>query len=320
MAVHAPPEIEVQYRMLREGAGLIDRSSRGKIDLFGPEAAAYLQGQVTNDVEALAPGHGCYAALLNHKGRILADMRVLLRGPGEIWLDTEPSAVDTLRSKLDMYKVGRDVELADRTSERAIVSLIGPRARAVAGVDLPSEEDAFVEAVINGAAAIVVATQDGVDVIIDASSAQDVTSMLLERGAERVSEEACEILRIERGRPRFGHDMSEENFPGELGLEERAVSFTKGCYVGQEPVARMHYRGHPNRHLRGLLLSAPAAPAELISREGKEQGRITSTCVSPSIGPIALALVRREVEPGEAVTVEPADARAEVVRLPFEVA
>jgi folate-binding protein YgfZ len=143
---------------------------------------------------------------------------------------------------------------------------------------------------------------------------------LAEAGAHEVSPEAAEIVRIESGRPRHGVDMSEDNLPAEAGIVDRAVSFTKGCYVGQEPVARMHYKGHPNRHLRGLRLRQQAAPGTPLVHEGKEVGRVTSAALSPALGPIALALVRREVEPGDSVRAGMDGPDAVVEALPFQTA
>ena len=134
-------------------------------------------------------------------------------------------------------------------------------------------------------------------------------------GVEEVPHEVAEVLRVEAGRPRLGLDMTGETIPEEAGLNERAVSFTKGCYVGQETVARLHYRGKPNRHLRGLRLSEPAERDGPILLGEKEVGRVGSTTVSPTLGPIALALVRREAEPGDTVSV--CGAPAELVELPF---
>ena len=164
-----------------------------------------------------------------------------------------------------------------------------------------------------------VTTDAGVDLLFYASQSTSIEQLVA--GIQPVSEDAAEIVRIESGRPRFGVDMSEDNFPGELGLEERAVSFTKGCYVGQEPVARMHHRGHPNRHLRGLTLSQPAATGEAVTRSDSDGamtqvGRVGSPAVSPALGPIALALIRREVEVGTEVIA--AGGPAKVVALPFE--
>jgi tRNA-modifying protein YgfZ len=317
MATRALPELESQYKSLRGGGALVTRR-HGSLALIGSDAVEFLQGQVTNDVEALEPGLGCYALLLNPKGRILADMRVLYRSNEELVLDTEASALDVLRSKLRMFKIGRQLEIEDRTEEHAVLSLIGPGARATLPVSPPEREHAFVEVEVEGTPALVVATDLGIDLILPSSRAGDVAAALGQRGAEEVSEEAAEIVRIESGRPRYGFDMSEDNLPGELGLEDRAVSFVKGCYVGQEPVARMHYRGHPNRHLRGLELSALATRGDAVTSADKQVGSITSAAVSPALGPIALAVLRREVEPKQVVAVGPGGMSATVVELPFE--
>ena len=125
--MRATAEPESQYLAVTEGAGLIDRSQRGKIDLSGPDAIEYLQGQVTNDIEALPVGTGCYAALLNPKGRILSDARVLVRDPQRLWLDTEQSSLEVALSELRTYKIGRKVEVADRSAERALLSLLGAK-------------------------------------------------------------------------------------------------------------------------------------------------------------------------------------------------
>jgi folate-binding protein YgfZ len=135
---------------------------------------------------------------------------------------------------------------------------------------------------------------------------------------EEVSEESAECLRIESGRPRLGLDMDGDTIPQEAGINERAVSFTKGCYVGQETVARLHYKGKPNRHLRGVRLSEPVSPGDAILLDEKQVGTIGSACVSPRLGPIALALVRREASPGATVTVGGMGAAGgDLVELPF---
>jgi tRNA-modifying protein YgfZ len=149
------------------------------------------------------------------------------------------------------------------------------------------------------------------------SESQRLLSALTARGAVPVSFAAAEIVRIESGRPRHGVDMTADNLPGEVGLDQRAVSFTKGCYVGQEPVARMHYRGHPNRLLRGLLLSEPARPQDQVMTGDREVGKVTSACISPVLGPIALAILRREVESSDEVLVGEPGAAANVIELPF---
>jgi folate-binding protein YgfZ len=298
-----------EYERLRETAGLVDRSERGKFRLTGAEAAEFLQGQVTNDVEALEPGRGCYAALLDHKAKIRADMRVL-RGGDWFWLDCEAIGRDALAQTIRMYSLGRDVRSEDVTQSRAILSLIGPAAREALEVAPPEEEHAFVE----GEHGLYVATDLGVDVICGSSDAAAVREAL---AIEPVAEEAAECLRIERGRPRHGVDMGASTIPQEAGLNERAVSFTKGCYVGQETVARLHYRGKPNRHLRGLRLTAPASRGDQIVFGEREVGTIGSSCVSPAHGPIALALIRREASPGDTVHVGESRIEAEIVNPPF---
>jgi tRNA-modifying protein YgfZ len=299
-----------EYELLTTGVGLLDRSSRGKLRLTGAEAAEFLQGQVTNDVEALEPGQGCYAALLTHKGKVQADMRVL-RGPDWIWLDSEAEALPVLLRNVQTYSIGRDVRAEDVSGSHAILSLLGPGAREALDTPPPEPEHSWVE----GEHGLYVSTDLGVDVICPAEDADAVTGAL---GVEAVSEEAAECLRVESGRPRFGREIDAETIPQEAGLNERAVSFTKGCYVGQETVARLHYKGKPNRHLRGLRLSEPAEPGAVLRLEEREVGRVGTVVVSPTLGPIALAIVRREAEPGETVLVGASASPAEIVDLPFE--
>jgi folate-binding protein YgfZ len=289
------------YELVTESAGLIDRSDRAKFIVRGSEAADFLQGQVSNDVEALEAGSGCYATVLTHKGKLRTDLRIL-RDEDSFWLDTEAIGHAVLEHMLRTYSLGRDVQFEDLTESRALLSLVGPAARERLDAAPPAEEHAFVR----GEHGTYVATLLGVDVIAAPGTTLEV---------EPVSEEAGECLRIEAGRPRLGYDMDADTIPQEAGINERAVSFTKGCYLGQETVARLHYKGKPNRHLRGLRLSEPAERGTDILLGERVVGRLGSTCVSPRLGPIALALVRREAELG--ATVEVGGAPAEVVRLPF---
>ena len=308
-------ELDGQYRALREGAGLVDRSGRRKLVVAGPDAAEFLQGQVTNDVEALAPGEGCYAALLDRKGHMQADMRVLRLDPNQLWLDAEPEAGDVLRRHLSMYRVGREVEISE--PERSILSLIGPAAGRVAGIEALAPEYAHREIDVGGVRCRAVATNLGVDLICSASEASEVADALVRNGAEQASEAAAEIVRVETGRPRFGREMTTATIPQEAGIDERAVSFTKGCYIGQETVARLHYKGKPNRHLRGLRLEAPVSDGDAIALDGREVGRIGTAVLSPALGSIALAVIRREAAPGARVDVGENAVAAEVVDLPF---
>jgi folate-binding protein YgfZ len=309
-------ELDAQYRQLREECGLLDRSERGKLIVSGSEAAEYLQGQLTNDVEALAPGEGQYAALLDRKGHMQADMRVLRTSAEEFWIDTEPEALAAARRHLETYKIGRDVAVADLTGERAILSLIGPRSVEIAATAvLPEHASDATD--IGGVACLAVGTAGGIDLIAKSNETERLHDSLVAAGAVEVGREAAEVVRIEAGTPRFGAEMSAETMPAEAGIVERAVSFTKGCYIGQEPVARLHYKGRPNRHLRGLELSAPATPGASLRLGEKEVGRVGSACVSPARGPIALAIVRREAEPGAELVVGEDGVTARVVDLPF---
>ena len=298
-----------EYELLRDAVGLVDRSSRGKVTLFGGEALEFLQGQVTNDVEALSEGTGCYAALLSHKGKVRADMRVL-RGADRVWLDTEPGLQAILEQTVRMYGIGRDVRVEDVTAERALLSLLGPAARSTLDVEPPGVEHSFVE----GEHGLYVTTHLGVDVICAASDADGVRAAL---DVDEVSEDAAECLRIESGRPRLGLDFDTDTIPEEAGLNERAVSFTKGCYVGQETVARLHYKGKPNRHLRGLRLSEPGTRGDELRLDGRTVGAVGSVSISPVLGPIALAVVRREAAPGDVLEVGESGATAKVVDLPL---
>jgi tRNA-modifying protein YgfZ len=193
---------------------------------------------------------------------------------------------------------------------------MGPRSAELAGAEALALEHGHTGVELGGAPALAIRTDAGVDLLLAAEEADRAASALLEAGAEDVSEEAAEILRVESGRPRFGREMSSAAMPAEAGIVERAVDFEKGCYIGQEPVARLHYRGRPNRTLRGLRLERPAPDGAALLLGEKEVGRIGTACISPALGPIALAIVRREAEPGASVEVDGAGA-AEVVELPF---
>jgi tRNA-modifying protein YgfZ len=286
------------YLLAKTDAVLLDRSDRGRLLLTGADVADFLQGQVSNDVEALAPGTGCYATLLTAKGKIRCDMRIL-HGEGWFLLDSEPQALPVLEHMVRVYSIGRDVK-AER-DERPLWSVIGPEARAALDNPPPATEHSHT----SGELGLYVATAEGVDVFGERPDLPQTTP------------ETAEILRIESGRPRLGFELGDDVIPQEAGINERAISFTKGCYVGQETVARLFYKGKPNRHLRGLRLSEPVERGAVIHGHDRELGHISSTCISPTFGPIALALVRREAVPGDSVKVGDAGTVAEVVELPF---
>jgi tRNA-modifying protein YgfZ len=286
---------------------VVDRSERGKLALTGPEAKTFLHGQVTNDIEGLAAGSGCYAAFLTHKGKMLGDLRVFDLGD-ELLLDCERVALQELFNMIRRYKLGLNVELEKRTLEMGLFSVIGPSA-----LDVGADEHACARVSLGGASVVLARTDVGVDVFFWAADRDAVRGALEFPDGD---EALAEIVRVESGRPRFGVDLDADAvIPQEAGLNERAVSFTKGCYVGQETVARLYYRGKPNRRLRGVRLSAPAPSGSELRLGEKTVGRLGSSVVSPSFGPIGLALVRREAEDGATVSVDGAPAL--IVDVPF---
>jgi folate-binding protein YgfZ len=297
-------------RLLTEDVALVDRSERGKLALTGPQAKELLSGQVTNDIEALVPGSGCYAALLTNKGKMQTDLRVLDTAD-ELWLDTERVGLQALFDTLRRGAVGWQAQLHKRTLQQALLSLVGPRAADAAGGAVGSEY-ANRRAQLGGADVLLVATDLGIDVVCAAEDAERVRGAL---DVPAVPEAAAEVVRVESGRPRYGVDLDEATIPQEAGLNERAVSFTKGCYVGQETVARLYYKGKPNRHLRGLRFSAPVPSATPLVLGEREVGRVGSSVVSPRLGPIGLALVRREAGVGDELAA--GSAVAVVSELPF---
>ncbi|HEX3392200.1 MAG TPA: glycine cleavage T C-terminal barrel domain-containing protein [Solirubrobacteraceae bacterium] len=332
-------ELIREYAALTEHCGLLDRSERGKLALTGADAVEFLNGQVTNELLDLTPGHGCYAAFLTHKGKMLGDLRILAVGddtvyddhgdsatdaqkaaPTELLLDTERVALQGLFDMIRRFKVGYRVDLHKRTLEASLLSLIGPAAAMTAErafswpVELPEHEN---DHVLAGQVRLV-ATNFGFDLLCASDATASVLESLKGAGAEPVSEAAAEIVRVEGGRPRYGIDIDENTIPQEAGLNERAVSFTKGCYVGQETVARLHYRGKPNRRLRGLRLSDPTASGAELHLGERPVGALRSTVLSPTFGPIGLALLRREAEPGATLAVGDGGATATVVELPFQ--
>jgi tRNA-modifying protein YgfZ len=325
VAVTATATFENDYTAATGSCGILDRSERGKLALTGAGSKEFLHGQVTNDILALTPGHGCFAALLTPKGKMLGDLRVLDTGD-ELLLDTERVALQELFNMIRRFSIGYDVELHKRTLESGLLSLIGPSAGdvvAAAGsapantsAAPPETELEHVAGRIGGADVRLIRTDLGIDVLFDAGALDAVRAALLESGATEIGPEAAECLRIERGRPRYGVDLDDSVIPQEAGLNDRVVSFTKGCYVGQETVARLFYKGKPNRELRGLRSAAPLPVGTELHYDDRLVGTVTSSALSPRLGTVALALVRREAPPG--TTVSAGDAGdVQVVGLPF---
>jgi folate-binding protein YgfZ len=298
------------YEVLTTGCGVVDRSETGKLLITGPQAAEFLDGQVSNDIARLEQGHGRYAALLTTKGRMVADLRILHRADGFLLL-CERVALQALFDQMRRGLIGWDAVLEKRTLQLGLLSLAGPSADAVAqaaGLPVPGPDE-------HAVAGPVVRTDLGVDVLPEAEQTAATLAALQRAGAEPVPEAAAEIVRVEHGRPRYGIDLDESVMPEEAGIVDRAVSFTKGCYVGQETVARLHWKGKPNRHLRGLRLDGPASAGDPVLAGDREVGHVGSVVRSPRRGPLALAVLRREVAPGDRVTA--GAATAEVVALPF---
>ncbi|HWD69491.1 MAG TPA: glycine cleavage T C-terminal barrel domain-containing protein [Solirubrobacteraceae bacterium] len=316
---------ETDYATVTSGVGLLDASERGKLALTGPDAKEFLQGQVTQDINGLTPGHGCYAALLTQKGKMLGDLRVLNVGPpasaaAALLLDTERVALQGLFNMIRTFSLGYDLQLHKRTLECGLLSLIGPLADELitgAGATLGPAEHDHCELSLGANTVRVIRTDVGVDVLCGAEQLPTVRDALLAAGAVEVAEAAAEAVRIEHGRPRYGIDLDDSVIPQEAQLNQRAVSFTKGCYVGQETVARLFYRGKPNRELRGLTSAEPLAVGTQLTLEGRVVGTVTSSSVSPRLGAIALALVRREAPVG-AIVAAGEQHEAVVCDLPFD--
>jgi folate-binding protein YgfZ len=314
----------------REGAGLFSLRDRGLVVVEGADRVRWLNGMLSNDVAALRPGRersGCYALLLTRIGRIVADVHVLLR-EGAFWLETDRAAVAPLLANLSKFIIADDVRLSEASAAWDRLALEGPAAGEIfagaAGEPARLAPDAADDFAIAGipllAAAWGVSGEDALQLFVPAGRAEPVAQALRRAGAGRLldaGEDALEILRIEAGTPRFGRELSEEVLPAEVGLA-RAVSSTKGCYTGQEIVARMATRGGQSHALVGLALAGGAVPAagSPVSAQGTRVGEVTSAALSPRAGAIALAFVRRaSAAPGGEL--EAAGRRARVAELPF---
>lgn len=305
-----------EYVAASQEAGLLDRSERGKLAISGPDAAAFLDSVLSNDIAALTPGHGADATLLTHKGRMLAEVRVL-RSDDELLLDTERVSLQALFDALRQFRIGYRAELHKRTLEVALFSVIGPKADRLLRPAPADEELSHVACDVAGHPARLVRTRLGLDVLCDADDRDAVWVGLLAAGALPIAEATFEAARIEAGIPRYGVEMDETTMPQEAGIHERSVSYAKGCYIGQETVARLYWKGKPNRLLRGLRFSDAVEGGAPLRQNERDVGSVASITASPRLGLIGLALVRHEVEPGDILTVGDTSATATVVELPF---
>jgi tRNA-modifying protein YgfZ len=323
-----------EYASLGDGAMLTDRSARGRMRFDGPKAAEMLTGLVTNDVLALVPGHGQYAAALSPKGRIIADVRIFARAD-HLLVDVPPRARDGWDALVRKYINPRVAPYLDVSTEMRQVALAGVAARAILGGAAGLAREALaglspyahIDAEVGGRPAMIVRSvdldADAYEIFFPADAFGAIWQRLQAGGATPGGLLAWEIARIENGRPEWGIDIDDTTIPQEANLEElHAISFTKGCYTGQEVVARIHFRGHVNRHLRGLSLGRSELPREraaLLSLDGKQVGDVRSSALSPRMGAIALAMVRREVEVESIVIVDGSGGQmqGQIVALPF---
>ena len=320
------------YGALRDGAALADRRGLVRVIVGGGQAAEAMNGLLTNDVLALTPGTGLYAAALTPKGKIIADVRVFRR-TDDLLLDTSAAAAPGFLAMLRKYLNPRLAKWADVTAVLGGIGIAGPRSRAVLAAVLGHTDPALSAFVayqhhrfqFDGAAVDVARVPDfgveGFDLFVPVEVAAALAARLSAAGAVPLDHEAAEVARVEAGLPLYGTDMGDDTLAQEANLDElHGISYTKGCYTGQETVARVHFRGHVNRHLRGLR-SEVALPwgASLTGANGQPCGDVRSTVHSPRLGHLALAMLRREMETGANVTVNWAEgeAEAQVVSLPF---
>ena len=300
------------YTAARERAAWLDRSNRGRIVVSGHDRHSYLQGLLTNDIAALTPGTGCYATYLTAQGRLIADLWVYELGD-VVLLAMHGDVKDTVLARLDQFIFGEDVQLGDVTATFAGVAIVGPEApailaRVVTGVNADTlaalAEHGNVRARLGDAPAIITHTTDvgesGFDVYVGWEQRDALVLALESAGAVPLDAKSAEAIRIEAGVPLFHRDMDEETIPLEAGIEQRAISFTKGCYVGQEVIIRVLHRGHGRvaRRLVGLAVDGPVTPERgaVIEAGGKVVGEVTSAAFSPRLGrPVAMGYVQRDV-------------------------
>ena len=313
LAATQPPD----YRAVLEGAAIGAIAPRRQIAVAGQDRASYLQGLLTNDIQALVPGSGCYAAWLTPQGRMLTDMHVLESG-GMILLDVPAELTEVTLARLEQFVFTEDVKLGSFAQSMTGVWLHGPRAAAVLeGVlegaqGLADWTDYHHTQLEFGGEPVVVARIDqlavpGYCLYLDPSRESPVLEALAQGGAVVAGAEAIEAARIEAGYPVFGVDMTDDTIPLEAGIEERAISFSKGCYVGQEVIIRVLHRGHGRvaRRLVGLRVDGPRpAPGARLFADERDIGFVTSAAESPRLGTIAMGYVHRDfVEVGTRVAV-----------------
>jgi tRNA-modifying protein YgfZ len=323
-----------EYEALRAGCMLVDRGERHRLAFSGDKAAETLTGLVTNDVAGLAVGDGQYAAALTPKGKIIADLRIF-RQADRLLVDTSARAAEGWTATVQKFVNPRLARYADLSEPLGDIGVFGAQSRRVTaeltGVSAAALQilPLYGHLVAQHARGPVLVARvpdaglEGYELLAAPEVLRELWSRAVAAGATPTGLEAWEVARIEAGRPEWGLDITDGTLAQEANLDElHAISYTKGCYTGQETVARVHFRGHVNRHLRGLR-TAHGAPlpygAQLIDGTGKAVGEVRSATLSPRLGNIALAMVRREVEPGSTVDCRWSGGRADVTvwQLPF---
>lgn len=314
-----------EYRALRHGAGIVDRSVRGVVEASGPDGGSFLQSLVAQDLDPIGDGQGAHSLLLQPNGKLDVDFR-LLRVGDAYWLDCEPGLGARLASSLARYRIRVDAQIDDRSDEWGCLAVKGADsgaavARAV-GIEVPRGQHEHV-----GWEGLRVARADwpgvpGIDLVGPRPALEEAWSAMTGQGVRPAGIEALEAVRVEAGVPRQGLDIDERTIPQEARLDETAVSFEKGCFLGQELVCRIRDRGRVTRVLRGLVCSGDAdvpRGAEVV-RGGEPVGRVTSAARSWELGAtVGLGTVRAEVEPGGEVSLrwDGGDAAAVVRALPL---
>jgi tRNA-modifying protein YgfZ len=322
-----------EYTAACDHAAVFDQSHRGKVEAVGKEALFFLHNLSTNDIKGLAVGAGCEAFLANARARTLAHVSVYRlppETPGTLWLDAGPGMGEKVFRHLDRHLISEQVELADRTHDLAQVHLCGPEARAVLeralGGPVSDLGELHHEGRPLGAGTVQVRRHDllnppGYDLLWPAPDAAAFWEALTRAGALPAGREAFEVLRVEAGLPLYGVEMDEERFAVEVGRTAKAISYNKGCYLGQEPIVMARDRGHVNRALLGLTFpeGGPAPRGARVFQGAQEVGQVTSSVVSPRLGKaVALAYLRRGHQtPGTALEVEVEGARRPAVVTPL---
>jgi tRNA-modifying protein YgfZ len=302
-----------EYSALHNGALFFDRSDRTRLRISGPKAVELVTGMVTNDVSSLVAGEGQYAAALTPKGKIIADVRIFALDDG-LLIDTSAAAASGWKEMVRKYINPRIAPYHDVTSELSDIGVFGRSSRSiVARITAVDDRELsplepyshltvpFADSTIT-IARVPEMDLDGFEIFVPSEAVGTLKTKLHAAGVSAGSKDTWEIARVESGRPQWGADMDDSTIPQEANFDELgAISYTKGCYIGQETVARVHFRGHVNRFLRKLrFVTRPAPPtgAELVDETGKVIGDIRSVALSPRFGGVALAMVRREIRPG----------------------